>query len=511
VNADIRFYGLLKTIGTTGRQIRHIVRGQALMLSAIGIPIGLGLGYIVGTVAAPIAMKMTSLGATSSHSVNPLVFVFSALFSLLTVFMSCRKPGRTAAKVSPVDAVRFSGENANGKRKTKRTSVVTPLSFAWANITREKKKLCVIVLSLSLSMVLLNSVFSAANSFDMDEYLSRSIISDFAAADSSVYGVASDKNLAGVSAEFLAEAESHGAEKVSNIYYHSVGGERPIQIYGIGQMELNYFSDAGYEKLRSGNYCVVSEHIINLSANGISTPKVGEMVTLTNDSGETRKFEVIGSVESYPIHLSSRFIFGNGIEVILADNVFLDFYGEVQPMQTNINVGSDKIAGFEMWLSDYTTSVEKNLAFISRDTLRAEFAGLQRTYIALGGCLAFILALIGILNFTNTIVTSIFARRREFAMLQSVGMTGRQLRQTLMFEGGGYTALTALFTLTIGFALTCVITKLIAGQVWFFKQSVTVMPSAICLPILLVLCAAIPVFSYAKLTCESVVERLRVE
>jgi putative ABC transport system permease protein len=512
VNADIRFYGLLKTIGTTGRQIRRIVRGQAIVLSAIGIPVGLVVGCIIGVLSVPLALQITSIPSNGRVlGVNPLVFVFSALFSLLTVFISCRRPGRIAAMVFPVEAVKYSGETGGGRRKTKRTGTVTPLTFAWANITREKKKLCVIVLSLSLSMVLLNSVFSAVKSFDMDEYLSRSIISDFAVADNTVFSVGGggNGNLAGVSNEFLAEVETHGAAEVSNIYYHSIGGKRPIQIYGIGKPEAEYISGIDIVTLKSGNYAVVSEFV--MSTEGVTAPKVGEIIALANDDGEIREFEVIGNIRRYPSHLSSRFIFGNGIEVILADEVFLDFYGDTQPMQTNINVVPDKIVEFETWLNDYTTGTEPNLAFKSRNSLGVEFAGLQRTYLALGGCLAFILALIGVLNFTNAIVTSIFTRRREFAMLQSVGMTGRQLRQTLIFEGGGFTVMTALFTLTIGFALTYAITRLIAGQVWFFKQSVTLLPSVICLPILLALCGAIPVFCYAKLARESVVERLRVE
>ena len=53
VTIDIRYYGLLKTIGTTGRQIRRMVRGQAFMLSAAGIPVGLLTGWFVGKGVLP--------------------------------------------------------------------------------------------------------------------------------------------------------------------------------------------------------------------------------------------------------------------------------------------------------------------------------------------------------------------------------------------------------------------------------------------------------------------------
>ena len=48
VSNDIRFLGLLKTIGATGRQLKRMVIIQALFLSAIGIPIGSLIGYGIG-------------------------------------------------------------------------------------------------------------------------------------------------------------------------------------------------------------------------------------------------------------------------------------------------------------------------------------------------------------------------------------------------------------------------------------------------------------------------------
>jgi putative ABC transport system permease protein len=525
VNADIRFYGLLKTIGTTGRQIRRIVRGQALILSAIGIPIGLVVGHIVGLYAVPIALSVTAITVNvSPYGTNPAVLAFAALFSFLTVFISCRKPGKLAAKVSPVEAVRYCGQNSGSKRKAKRTGVVTPMAFAWANITREKKKLCVIVLSLSLSMLLLNSAFSAAKSFDMDQYLAESIVCDFAISDRSLAGVGVEKNLAGVSSAFLREAENHGGE-IHNIYYAEYvnpvgsgdvvsynGGIMTQQVYGIDKALLEEILDMDYDKFSSGAYAIVSKEVVeDPSIASANVPNVGDSITLRNENGDTKIFEVLALIEAYPYSMSARYWFDNSLEIVVADSQFKGFFGLRQPMQTNIAVDETGLRGFEEWLDHYTTNIDADLSYTSRSLLEAEFGGLQRTYTVLGSSLAFIFALIGVLNFANAMVTSIFARRREFAMLQSVGMTGAQLRKTLMLEGGGFTVMTALFTMTIGFALTYAMTHLVAGQVWFFKQSATLLPSAVCLPVLLVLCAAISVFSYTKLTRESLVQRLRLE
>ena len=500
INADIHFYGLLKTIGTTGKQIKKIVRGQALLLSAIGVPIGLLAGYFSGVSLTPLMLNIYSDLGSSSRSANPLIFVFAAAFSLLTVFIGCRKPGKIAARVSPVEAVKYSGVSAEGKRKAKKTRKVMPLSMAWANIMREKRKLAVIVLSLSLALVLLNSAVSATQSFDLDKYLSQSIISDFAVADSSIFVSGKEKNTSGVTKDFLEEAKARGG-KISNIYYH---GEAAAQVYGVGETTMAY-----HETLSTGNYAIVSRHIINYGDNPVKMPEAGDIITLTNDNGIPRDFEVIGYIDEYPNQISARFRVGNSLDVIIADNAFLDLFGEVQPMQTNINVSDENIDAFEVWLASYTTNQNLNLGYISRNTLRAEFDGLRTTYLTLGGAMAVILALIGILNFVNAVVASIIARRRELAMLQSIGMTGVQLRRTLFFEGMYYTALTAAFTLTAGFGLGRLITQVIAGQVWFFKQSFTVMPSVLSFVPLLIICVAAPLICYGRLRRESLVERLR--
>ena len=518
VNADIHFYGLLKTIGTTGKQLRKIVRVQTLVLSAVGIPLGLVLGYIGGVRFSPFMLNILSVGSSSTAAANPLIFINAAAFSLLTVFIGCRKPGKIAARVSPVEAVQYSGVAASGKKSTKKTRKVTPLSMAWANVTREKSKLCVVVLSLSLSLILLNSAVSATKSFDMDTYVSGSLISDFAVADYTVFNPVSDyTNTNGITDDFLREAEARGAEQISNIYYDNfVDYNMAVyitgsQVYGVGEKELDSFSDIGYEKLRSGHYAIVSKTVVAYGDNTATIPEVGDRLTLTNAIGNALDFEVIALVDKYPFSLSSRFRFANCLDVCIAADVFLDFYGEVSPMQTNINVRAENLYEFESWLSGYTTNQNPDLDFISRNTLKTELDGLRTTYLALGGAMSFILALVGVLNFINAIVASIIARRRELAMLQSIGLTGRQMRSTLFYEGVCHTVLTAFFTLTVGLGISHLIVQGIAGQTWFFKQSFTAIPSIYCVIPLLAICAIVPLVCYKHLTRESLVERLRAE
>src|SRR5699024_7353642 len=142
VTNDIRFYGLLKTIGTTPRQLGWIIRQQALTLSLAGIPLGLVLGWLIGGQITPAIVSQLD-GIVPVTSVNPEIFVRAALFSLVTVLLSRPRRGRMAAKVSPIEAVRYT-EGGTIKRKTKKgRKGVSLLSMAWANLGRSRGKTAV--------------------------------------------------------------------------------------------------------------------------------------------------------------------------------------------------------------------------------------------------------------------------------------------------------------------------------------------------------------------------------
>ena len=179
VTGDIRFYGLLKTIGTTPRQLKRIITQEALFLCVLGIPIGLLLGYGIGVVLTPIALGITSIiGTNATISSSPLIFIGSALFAIITVFLSCRKPGKIAAKVSPVEAAKYT-EGMNGKKKKRHSRGAKVYQMAFANLGRNKKKTALVIVSLTLSVTLLNVLFSLVNGFDMDKYVDRSTCADF--------------------------------------------------------------------------------------------------------------------------------------------------------------------------------------------------------------------------------------------------------------------------------------------------------------------------------------------
>ena len=127
-----------------------------------------------------------------------------------------------------------------------------------------------------------------------------------------------------------------------------------------------------------------------------------------------------------------------------------------------------------------------------------------------GGLLTTVLALIGILNLINTLVTSVLSRRLEFAMLEAVGMTKRIQRTSICFEGIVYGGLALIFGMILSSVFSVLLVKSIGMEMWFYTYRFTLMPIMIVTPVILMVAMIIPVVIYSRTMKETVVERLRL-
>lgn len=141
VAGDIRFYGLLKTIGTTPRQLKRIIRQQALLLCLIGIPAGLLLGYGIGAVLVPVVLRSTQLDAgITTISTSPVIFVGSVLFALLTVLCPAPSPGNGSQGFSGGGYQIYRCDADQEKQRSTRGAKLHQMAFA--NLGRNKKRRC---------------------------------------------------------------------------------------------------------------------------------------------------------------------------------------------------------------------------------------------------------------------------------------------------------------------------------------------------------------------------------
>ncbi|MGR6128924.1 ABC transporter permease [Paenibacillus sp. SER-28] len=547
VMRDIRFYGLLKTIGTSGKQIRRIIRRQALILSVLGTPVGLIAGFFIGKSLVPFIINMSVYNGTEiSVSPNPWIFVGSALFALITVMISTFKPGRIAAAVSPVEAVRYTDGNTKGSRKLKKsTEGAKMIHMARSNLGRNKKRTILVVISLSLSLVLLNTVFTLSQSFDMDKFLAKFNDTDFLIAHAGYFQVPSSFSghenettesfikavqaqpgfeeggrLYGDPTAFTAENTKGITDDTQNTDAH---GNFLVDVYGLEDLPLHRLQlidgELDFKKMASGKYILEGVELNDNDKPYMESihHKVGENVTLhsyvrtANDAplGReylTQKFTVLGHVGIKSTN-SNRISSYNSF--YLPAEIYKSLVKEPAMMSYAFNVSSNQETSMQSFLKRYTETIEPMMSYESKITSRNALSGMQTTVIMIGGLLSLIIGLIGILNFINAILTSILTRRNEFAMLQSIGMTKKQLRGMLIYEGLYYVGATSLTSILLAILFSLLIVKPLCSLLWLLSYHFIIWPLFVSLPLLLLLGILIPVAVYSMNNKQSIVERLR--
>ena len=553
VAGDIRYYGLLKTIGVTPKQLRRLIRQQALLLSALGIPAGLLLGYGVGAAAVPITMSTSTMGGRyTTVSVSPWIFLFSSVFALLTVLLSCARPGRIAGRVSPVEAVRYTERQSAGKTHRKGRKV-TPVQMAAANLGRDKKKTALVMVSLSLTVVLLNLLVTFIGGFDMDKYLSRRSCADFLISTPDYF------NYRGFSLtkEAVEPVRANTAHSLEGFAYQT-GGVGMYLPESVWRDEAAFYSrdtDMDIDALlaqtpRDGDKVQAASQIegldptlgekltvidgsldslwepdshaiaiaVNLDDSGKLPdpgiyPAVGEKIKVTYGDGDTAydvNYTVCALVD-VPYNMSSRF-YTMGYEAILSADALYRDAGEdnVFPMLYLFDTPSPEAeAAAESYLAQLTSDPDSPLMYESKATHRAYFREFRMTFVILGGLLCAIIGIVGILNFFNAMMTAILARSREFAVLQSVGMTGRQLETMLLWEGLLYTLGSGLIAGLLSASVNPLAGRLLESAYWFYSYHYTITPVLAMLPAFIVLGCAIPAVMYRQAVKQSIVERLR--
>ena len=569
--SDIQEYGLLKTIGTTEKQLRKIVMKRANIISLIGIPVGIALGVLVAVVLLPVIsgqFDTVNVGKGELH-LNAWILIGAAVFSYITVIISAMKPCRKAAKVSPVETVKYTEEtDKNGK---------------------PKKKLVTVILSLSLALVVLNSVYGFVSGFSMDGYVENLIIADFSVQDVTVDDPgASYKETQAIDGELIEKLSTlDGVEEVGAVYindrYQEFNDESWAKIeenllnsdllkekyaslayseadiktsneymrasktldgktYGVGKLAFEKLKvletidgkdSIDWDTFNSGNYVLMTRFMTDKDETDFLKPgdmvqirsydsKYMETLTDTDENGKeyeyvsyenapVKEYEVYGIVE-IPLALGLRAFGLCDCNYVLPEDEFLALNGsDWGAMRVLMDVEDSKEASVNEWLKKYTNEVNTNMDYDSKESVEEEYASFGSMIKIVGVVVAGILGLIGLMNFANTMVTSIIVRSRELAMLEAVGMTGGQQRHKLMKEGFRYFIWTLVVSVVISSIMNVTVIRFLADAFGMFVWRFTLMPLAVCLPLILAMIVIIPVIAYNRLSKRSVIDRLRVE
>lgn len=580
VMQDVRQYGLLRTIGTSTRQIKKIVNRQAIWLTLIGLPLGLIFGFLVSKMLLPIVMKFFQANSLNAMkvSVSPLIFLIAAVFTIFTVIISTRKPAKKAAKISPLEAIRYTGQENKKTKKTKRTHGAKLSYMAFSNLGRNKRRSVFIVLSMLLCIVLFNSIIVITQSMDEEKWISRSTKTDFTVYNSvAVNGVspfqyredglpASVVNLInqqqGVEKERILYRNTRDDSDVTVDYkfedlvciaeeteedYVSKAYENGSSLRIVPGTEDGYFGnvfgvseafwedvtiyegennlDALKEKMETGDYVIVGTIIDRLTGEAEEETQlqqqlqVGDSITFLKDGKEEKTCSILAKAtvvateyETYAGANGATYIGGDAPFLYMSDTKFKELYEEPTIFSYSFNAGQGQKENLEGFLADFTGE-NTSVAYTSTKLLQEQLASNRNIVLLVGGMIGVILAFAGLINFTNMMVTNIITRRHEFAAMQSIGMTNRQLRRLIVDEGLYYAAgadvIGGLLEAILG--VTVLKNVLNSPSMWYFTLRFTLVPALFIAVIYLILAAVIPVVVLHFFNKGSVVERLRTE
>lgn len=545
VNKDITFYGMLKTIGTSPKQIKKIVKGQALKLSLIGIPLGLLLGAIVSFLIVPLAMGTLFAGAEANAmpryvSFNPIIFIGAGIFSLVTVMISCKKPAKIAGNISPIESLRYSGSTPKKQKKNRSTTKGSKLyKMAWYNVFREKKRAIIVFLSLFMGIITFLSVNTFLNSISVENYIYRYVKNDFLIQ--SVEGnddkIDSDfinkiKDMKGVNNISLSKSSNLQLDMskdvllpaLENIYerfgntredlneYLNAVSEDPsllqASVIGIDDNLIERLNEELEDKIdveafKKGNVAIADSWYYPENYKSIK----GDIIIRNPKDNKSKTFnmKVVGDTsELLPPGLDAPL----GIPTIYISNSVLEKLDN-DAVNYILNINVDKKYESKINKDLKALSKARGLWFESKSEKTEEFNKSQMVMNILGGGIAVILILIGILNFINVMITGVNIRLKEFAIMESIGMTKKQIKMILTYEGLYYALVTTGFILTLGIGIIYGIGELsknIADYAAFVFPSTALVALII---VILAVCLITPAIVFKVSTKKSVTERLR--
>lgn len=467
VNEDIKLLGLLKTIGMTKPQIKKLVHLESLAVALPAIIVGDIVGISIGKVILNkiFANNEMLTDVKLSLMVIILIILFSTAFTLLTVFLSVMRPARYAAKVSPIDASRYNETTIKKKYKSDDISLG---KLARRQVFSNKFRFISIVLSISLSAVILNSVLTYTGNIDLEKGISDVIATDYNIASPKYFRYMYSGSEDGIKDNFIDEIENQkGFKEGGALYYYGYEYSYPdIKIedhkvapilLGIDDYLINKqkFIDGEFDKdkWKTGNYVIIGEYGDKKSAF-----KAGDKIKI-NVNNKVKEVQVMGKVE---------YNFSNGLRyftvikedindessptlsleyIYMNPNEYKELTGDQSIMSYGFDVEDSEKENFDNLLKTFEN--EPDFSYDSRDLQIKSTMEFKSLIEFAGYSLSIVLFLISVLNFINVIATEILRNMVNLSILEAIGMTKKNIKKYLVKKNLIYSLCGLIFSFLI--------------------------------------------------------------
>ena len=545
-------FGILNSIGATKSQVMKLVFIEGILVSIVAIPIGL----ISGTIAIDLVFKViqaffkTSFIADMNLRVvyNPAIMILSTVIVLITILISALLPAISAAKTSPLEAIKNSGNYKLGKIKDSklvRLLFKTEGVLAYKNLRRNKKKFRTTLFSLIISIVIFISfsgfmtLFLKANTVHMgqinhDIYMYKNGSSEDIKIIDELKNINGIKNIAinndyGIGLNVKENDINTTYKDLIDNYYtkEKVGNEYSYDFISSlvkmpGDIAINNLKlkDGSFDKetaIKENGVILVRESYYEEKGKKgevvLTNYKVGDTIDayITNYDQDTDK-EIKENIKLKVMAITDDLIPGSynynymGIDFITYDEV-----GEklgFKPLNGSIYMSTDK--------EDNTRKAIKEIAdkegFRVIDEIE-EAKSMEQSIMAMQvfvyGFIT-VISLVSVTNIVNTISTNINLRKRELAIIKSIGVTPGGFNKMICLEGLLYGILSLLYGLPIGIGMVVLMNTLL-GDVIQFGLVLPWSGIIICIVGIFVITFIASYIPMKKINKENIIENIRQE
>ena len=462
-------YGTLRAIGGEKRQMYTVVSLEILLLCAVGMPVGLGLGLLSATGILTAATSLLSpelFLAQDTAMLQQLIqenqggkglFLFLSVFSTLSFAGVAAIPAaRAAARVSPV--VSMAGPVVVGKRKNRSTRKIHCFEsyYARLNLKRHRGRTVITVLSLVMSI----TVFLALQGFvsllnaagtEQEHLGDYSVVNETVGfTPEELKKLQEDSNVENVAAmQFSLYPLDEQNRPVGIALDRAMQPGETFQVVGLNKLYLKEFfgdrlSEADLSAIENGTGCIVRNPIAVSVGEGDSLPStrytVGSAITVAG-----KALTVLETMDDYDGYLSvGNSGFTNGVQVIVIDQLYpvltgRDTYAELLPLLTE---GADRKA-FDQVLEKFCQEIPGTMSVSYEQTDQQLEESFAQIHLLAWGLILFV-GLIGVLNIINTVYTNIHTRKKEIGTQRAIGMSLKSLYKTFLWEGAYYGLLAAV-------------------------------------------------------------------
>ena len=524
----IRQFGQLRTLGTTKKQIQRMIRREGSILCAIGAPIGLLIGGIFAYCLEPNGFQVAKIS---------MMAAIILIADYLTVMIAIKKPAKLAATVSPVEASKLSGyeEKAQKKDAKKLKRKLTPGNLARIGAARNKKRSMLTSISLGVGGILFLTGTTILVSMDEEEYSRQgwfrygnySVYLSQNAAEAMEHSYTSLQQNNPMNEELIKKLlEIDGVTKVDtaqkltvNYEYETISEKDSVVGFDRNQEEMlqNYVKDGivDYDKMIEEKGIIICNNEVMEEIFGLKF-KVGDEIKLRWFNGADtveEEFKIVGTVDNKMARDE------DGYQLYFYADWFIipkDLMNSMVSSNLNLNralvidtENGDKEKETEASIRQVIEEIPTLRMDTFQEALISHSSMFQTLFVTTLGFALFIIAF-SLINLINTLITNVMSRKQEFAMLQSIGMSNRQLNHMIQGEGLILTFYNVLITLTVGTAcgyLLVEVMRLAGASYMLYQMPVFYMIAyALLLLIAPIIISSIAIKIFRK---KSLVERIR--